>query len=133
MRREDDRRKEKRKTRDERKEREREQKEEELKRLKKLKRKEIKEKLEKIKSKFWSHDKCTIILVMVSSIFLAITGNPNVGFSAADLDGDFDPASYDEVMARAFDDSYYTMPDEGEGEGEEEEGKPVFSDDDGEL
>ena len=58
-----------------------------------------------------------------------------MGFSAADLDGDFDPASYDEVMARAFDDSYYAVPDEGEGEGEGEgeEGKPVFSDDDGEL
>lgn len=68
------------------------------------------------------------------NIFLAITGNPNVGFSAADLDRDFDPASYDEVMARAFDDSYYAMTDEGEGEGEGkgEEGKPVFSDDDGE-
>ena len=50
VRREDDRRKEKRKLRDERREREREQKEEELKRLKKLKRREIKEKLEKIKS-----------------------------------------------------------------------------------
>ena len=58
-----------------------------------------------------------------------ITGNSNVGFSAAHLEGDFDPASYDEVMARAFDDDYYAM-EEG-GEGEEDEEKPVFSDDDG--
>ena len=50
VRREDDRRKEKRRLREERREREREQKKEELKRLKKLKRKEIKQKLEKIKS-----------------------------------------------------------------------------------
>ena len=47
----------------------------------------------------------------------------------ADLDGDFDPASYDEAMGRAFDDDYYVM---GEGEGEEEEDeKPIFSDDNG--
>ena len=50
VRREDDRRKERRRVREERREREREQKKEELKRLKKLKRKEIKQKLDKIKS-----------------------------------------------------------------------------------
>ena len=54
-----------------------------------------------------------------------------MGFTAAQLDGDFDPASYDEAMATAFDDGYYMMDDEGgEGEGEGE-GKPEFSDDDG--
>ena len=62
-----------------------------------------------------------------------ITGNPNVGFVAADLDRDFDPASYDEAMARAFDDYYIMNEEEGEGEGGEGEGgKPVFLDDDGE-
>ena len=60
-----------------------------------------------------------------------ITGNPNVGFTAEQLDGDFDPASYDEAMARTFDDGYYMVDEEGEEEGEE--GKPEFSDDDGEL
>ena len=58
-----------------------------------------------------------------------ITGNPNVGFSDADLEGDFDPASYDQAMARAFDDEYYVMEEEGGGEEGEGEGKPVFSDD----
>ena len=59
-----------------------------------------------------------------------ITGNPNVGFSEVDLEGDFDPASYDQTMARAFDDEYYVMEEEEEGVEEgEEEGKPVFSDD----
>ena len=60
-----------------------------------------------------------------------ITGNPNVGFGAAELEGDFDPASYDQAMARAFDDEYYVMEEEGREEEEEgeNEGKPVFSDD----
>ena len=57
-----------------------------------------------------------------------ITGNSNVGFSEADLDGDFDPASYDQAMAQAFDEDYYQMEEE---EGEGEDGKPVFSDDNG--
>ena len=58
-----------------------------------------------------------------------ITGNPNVGFSEVDLEGDFDPASYDQTMGRAFDDEYYVMEEEGGVEEGEEEGKPVFSDD----
>ena len=83
----------------------------------------------------WSHD-----LVTVSHdhggchvIPAGITGNPNVGFSALDLEGDFDPASYDQTMARAFDDDYYLMEEEegAEDRGGEggDEGKPVFSDD----
>jgi hypothetical protein len=27
-----------------------------------------------------------------------VTGNPNVGFNDEDLEGDFDPAKYDEAM-----------------------------------
>ena len=56
-----------------------------------------------------------------------------MGFSVADLDEDFDPTSYDEAMERTFDNDYYDMEEEG-GDEEEggEDGKPVFSDDDGE-
>ena len=63
---------------------------------------------------------------MLKSIFVTagITGNPNVGFTAKDLEGDFDPDHYDTAMATAFNDDYYAM------EGGEEE-KPVFSDEDG--
>lgn len=63
---------------------------------------------------------------MLKCIFVTagITGNPNVGFTAKDLEGDFDPDHYDAAMATAFSDDYYTV------EGEEEE-KPVFSDEDG--
>ena len=57
-----------------------------------------------------------------------ITGNPNVGFTAKDLEGDFDPDNYDATMTAAFSNDYYAMEEE---EGEEEEGedkvKPVFS------
>ena len=74
------------------------------------------------------------MFTIYSAISVDITGNPNVGFTAAQLDGDFDPASYDEAMARTFDDGYYMVDEEGEeGEMEGEEGKPEFSDDDGEL
>ena len=76
----------------------------------------------------------TLPYAVYSAISVDITGNPNVGFTAAQLDGDFDPASYDEAMARTFDDGYYMVDEEGgEGEGEGEDGKPEFSDDDGEL
>ena len=44
-----------------------------------------------------------------------------MGFSEEDLEGDFDPERYDEIMQDAFDDEYYK---------EEEVVKPEFSDDD---
>ena len=31
-------------------------------------------------------------------MFIAITGNPNVGFKEEDIEGDFDPKKYDEAM-----------------------------------
>ena len=55
--------------------------------------------------------------------YTGITGNPNVGFTAKDLEGDFDPDSYDAVMATAFSDDYYAMEEKEE----EDEEKPVFS------
>ncbi|XP_048585229.1 protein KRI1 homolog isoform X2 [Nematostella vectensis] len=96
----DERRKEARKQREERKKKEKEQKREEIKRMKNLKRKEIQDKLKKLKE---------------------ITGNPNVGFTDEDVEGDFDPAKYDEAMKKVFDDEFYE-------EAEEEE--PQFDNDD---
>ncbi|EDO45163.1 predicted protein [Nematostella vectensis] len=96
----DERRKEARKQREERKKKEKEQKREEIKRMKNLKRKEIQDKLEKLKE---------------------ITGNPNVGFTNEDVEGDFDPAKYDVAMKKVFDDEFYE-------EAEEEE--PQFDNDD---
>ncbi len=48
-----------------------------------------------------------------------ITGE-SAGFDVEDLEGDFDPAQYDQAMLRAFGEQYY---EQGEGEG-----KPEFSD-----
>ena len=50
-----------------------------------------------------------------------LTGNTVVGFTAQELEGEFDPDSYDASMSRIFDEQYY----EQEKEGAE---KPVFSD-----
>lgn len=47
-----------------------------------------------------------------------------MGFKEEDLEGDFDPAHYDEVMSRVFNDEYDAMPVDTE--------KPVFSDSEGE-
>eukprot|EP00117_Sycon_ciliatum_P024968 scpid54194/ scgid20825/ Protein KRI1 homolog len=93
----DDSRKEKRKAVIERKKQEKEEREAELKRLKKLKRKEIQEKLSQIQD---------------------ITG-VGVDVDKIDLDGDFDPAKYDEAMKEAFSSDYYDV---------EESEKPIFSD-----
>lgn len=49
------------------------------------------------------------------------------GLSMQDLEADFDPEAYDDVMKRVFDDSYYQA-----GGKEEEEDKPEFSDMEGE-
>jgi protein KRI1 len=102
VRRTDDTRKIKRKSREERKKLEKEQKKEELRRLKNLKKQEIFDKLEKLKE---------------------LTGNPNVGFTEDDLQGDFDPNAHDQAMNKVFDDDYYENC-------EEDEVKPQFNDSD---
>ncbi|XP_069005525.1 protein KRI1 homolog [Embiotoca jacksoni] len=99
----DDRRKLKREEVKERKEKEKEQKREQLKQLKNLKRNEIMEKLKKLQE---------------------LTGNEQLAFSQADLDGDFNPSQHDQLMQKFFGDEYY---------GEEDGEKPQFEDDDDEL
>ncbi|XP_077499123.1 protein KRI1 homolog [Amblyomma americanum] len=86
MRRKDDRRKVKRQEVRERKLQEKEQKREEINRLKALKKKEILEKLERLKE---------------------VTGNEQVGFADADIEGDFDPQEYDRRMNAIFNNEYY--------------------------
>ena len=39
-----------------------------------------------------------IFLIHRNCFFGEVTGNPNVGFDDEDLEGDFDPAKYDEAM-----------------------------------
>ncbi|KAI8510034.1 KRRI-Interacting protein 1 [Branchiostoma belcheri] len=48
---------------------------------------------------------------------MEITGNQDIGFNQADLEGDFDPKKYDEMMQNVFNEDYY---------GEEEGQKPEF-------
>ncbi|KAI8137344.1 KRI1-like family C-terminal-domain-containing protein [Fennellomyces sp. T-0311] len=50
-----------------------------------------------------------------------ITGNSTVGLDKIDLDGDFDPAKYDEQMSKIFSEEYY--------EGEQDNVKPSWEDD----
>ncbi|XP_046336410.2 protein KRI1 homolog [Haliotis rufescens] len=77
---------------------------EELKQLKKMKRQEIEQKIEHLRD---------------------ITGNKDIGFSSADLEGDFDPQEHDRMMQQYFADEYY-----GEEEGD---AKPMCPPEDEDL
>ncbi|XP_045158400.2 protein KRI1 homolog [Mercenaria mercenaria] len=105
VRRKDTKRSDKRKEVEERKKKDKEKKKEELKQLKKLKRQEIMDKIEKLKQ---------------------ITGNKTLGIDEKDLEEDFDPSKYDQMMQQCFDDDYY---EEGDGE----DIKPVFEMSDEEI
>ncbi|KAM9843400.1 protein KRI1 homolog [Aulostomus maculatus] len=96
----DDRRKCKREEMKARKKKEKQLKQEQLKQLKNLKRNEIMEKLKRLQE---------------------LTGNEELAFSQADLEGDFDPQQHDQLMKKFFGDEYY---------GGEEDEKPQFDDDD---
>lgn len=106
MRRDKSKRKEKRDEYKKRKEEEKQRKKEELKRLKNLKRKEIMDKLDKIKK---------------------ITGNEHISLNIEDLERDFDADEYERKMQEIFNDDYYQKPVEEERV--DEDGKPIFSDD----
>ncbi|KAJ3136358.1 KRRI-Interacting protein 1 [Physocladia obscura] len=103
MRRKDTRRSEQRAARKARKAEEKLAKEEELKRLKNLKKEEMREKLLKIAE---------------------IAGTNTDVFNDLDLNEDFDPSKFDEMMAARFNDKYYESGENQNGE----QKKPVFND-----
>lgn len=106
MRRKGDKRKEQRELRKKRKEEEKRAKREELKRLKNLKRQEMQERLRKIEEE------------------TGMTGLlERSGLTADDMDGDFDPDTFDQKMQAMFNDGYYEEGDEVEGGGEAEGGQ----------
>lgn len=104
VRRKENKRAEKRKEKRDRKNMEKERKTEEIKQLKNLMKQEIMQKIEKLKE---------------------TTGNKSLALNMEDLEGDFDPKKYDEMMSACFNEDYY---------GEDEEmTKPVFEDEDDDL
>ncbi|KAF8792593.1 protein KRI1 homolog [Argiope bruennichi] len=96
LRRENNKRKQKREEYTERKKKEKEQKREELKRLKALKRKEIEEKFLKLKE---------------------ASGQDQLNLDESDIESDFDPDKHDQKMREMFNEDYYNV---------EEEQKPEF-------
>ncbi|KAG8182691.1 hypothetical protein JTE90_017669 [Oedothorax gibbosus] len=100
LRREDNRRKQKREEYTERKKKEKEQKKEELKRLKALKRKEIEEKFLKLKE---------------------VCGQDELNLDEEDMDSDFDPDKHDRKMKELFNDDYYAVAEEQKPEFEYDE------------
>ncbi|KDO29995.1 hypothetical protein SPRG_05184 [Saprolegnia parasitica CBS 223.65] len=103
MRRKDDKRKKDREERKARKAIERQKKEDELRRLKNLRQAEIQSKIDKV---------------------MALMGPTKSALTVTDVDGAFDPEEHDRRMAQVFNDDYY-----GE-EAVDENGKPVWEDDD---
>lgn len=92
VRRTDDRRKDKRQEVKDRKTRDKEQKLRELEMLSAMKKREIEDKIAKLRM---------------------VTGNEELAFDDADLDGDFDPEEYDRKMQAVFNSEYYQV-DEGD-------------------
>ncbi|XP_068277805.1 LOW QUALITY PROTEIN: protein KRI1 homolog [Nyctibius grandis] len=101
VRRRDERRKEKREQVRERKRKEKTRRREELKQLKNLKRRRWRRGLRRLRE---------------------ATGNVTVGFTPQLLEGDFDPAQHDRLMAEYFGDDYYGCAEEEKPQFEEEEG-----------
>lgn len=104
VRKQDDRRKTERERKEERKEQERKQKEEEIKRLKNLKREEIMNKLRQIQE---------------------ASGTNLKNIEALDLEGEFDPETYDKQLQAVFDEEFYQ-------EDANDDVKPTWDDDLGE-
>ena len=92
----------KRQTIKDRKQREKEEKHVELQQIKKMKRDEIQERIKMLEQ---------------------VTGNKDLGltFEDKDLDGDFDPKEYDQLMKKTFSNDYYDI--------EGDDSKPVFPED----
>ena len=80
------------------------------------------EKLEKLKGYthiLYTHSH-TVTHFLPPSLPPEITGNTVVGFTEEDIEGEFDPAHYDEAMRRVFSEEYYSE--------QVDKKKPVFSD-----